>query len=231
MNPLIQILKFQECHHMISAIEISKTYHNSRTAALKNTNIVIDDGSINVIMGKSGSGKSTLLNILSGLIKPSTGTVYMMNKDYYRLSEKEKAQFRGKYFGYVFQSFQLIYELTVYDNIIMPLHITNQKVNEQAVYQLLKDLEIHHYMRSFPSELSGGQQQRVAIARAMIHNPKVIFADEPTGNLDSENSLRVIELLTRLCKKNQTTLLVVTHDKHLIKNPDHLFILKDGKLV
>lgn len=217
---------------ILSTNNLSKIYINGKTKlnALYSISLKIEKGSINVIFGKSGSGKSTLLSLLGGMDFPSNGTMIFNNSDFYSLNENEKAKIRGQNFGYVFQSFNLIPEINVYDNIRLPLIINNKKLNTDYFDEIIYSLNINNKLYSFPYEISGGEQQRVAIARAIVMNPKIVFADEPTGNLDTENSSNISKILLSLNKKFSTTIILVTHEKDLIKNPDQMFFIKDGRV-
>ncbi|WP_078552446.1 ABC transporter ATP-binding protein [Bacillus alkalicellulosilyticus] len=210
---------------------VTKMYPGANAIkALHPTSLNITEGTIHVIMGKSGSGKSTLLNILSGMDEPTKGVVHYLNRDIYKLNDKDQSLLRGKEFGYIFQFFQLIDELSVYDNICLPLLFTKQDFNKEKIRKVATELGIKEKLENFPQELSGGEQQRVAIARAIINQPKIIFADEPTANLDKTNSKRVTELLIHMCKKFNVTLVLVTHEENLISNPDYIYEMEDGNL-
>ncbi|WP_350345159.1 ABC transporter ATP-binding protein [Proteinivorax tanatarense] len=210
---------------------MTKRYSNYESFfALKPTSLTVDSGTINVIYGKSGSGKSTLLNILGGMDAPTQGKVMFENKDLYQLNDKEQSMIRGKRFGFVFQFFHLIPELSVYDNISLPTQFTKEPLEEKDIVTIAKTLGVEQRLTSLPSTLSGGEQQLVAVARALINHPDIIFADEPTGNLDSYNSSKVSELLETLCKERDVTLVLVTHDKDLIQSPDNLYQMEDGNL-
>ncbi|AUJ24876.1 ABC transporter ATP-binding protein [Virgibacillus dokdonensis] len=212
---------------ILQARDISKTYNGY--SVVKSTTFSIREGSIYVIQGKSGSGKSTFLSLLGGMEEPSTGKVYVENESLYDMTDKKRSRIRGELFGFVFQSFQLIPELTVRENIELPLNFI-QKKSKWNLRELTTSLGIERHLDKKPGFLSGGEQQRVAIARALITSPKVIFADEPTGNLDSETTDIIISLLTSLTHTQKLSLVVVTHEKNLIKLPHSLFTIKDGHL-
>lgn len=217
---------------ILSAVNLYKKYQKGNTRnVLKDINLTVNKGTITVIMGTSGSGKTTLLSTIGGLNQPTEGSVYFKQQNIYSLNDKRLAQLRGQHFGFIYQSYNLIHELTVYDNILLPLYLTKQKMNEQKILGLIDSLGLMSVKNNFPTELSGGQQQRVAIARAMIHQPDIIFADEPTGNLDSKNSKNVIDILQKLCHQHEKTLILVTHDKELVKNPDQFLYIKDGQII
>lgn len=211
---------------------ISKIYGTNPNSivALKNTTMEFNVG-IHVITGNSGSGKSTLLSILGGLLIPSTGNVFL-DKDInlYNESDNIQAQIRNNKFGFIFQSYNLIPELNILDNISLPclLSTSRKKCKEKAIY-LAEILGISNNLYKMPNELSGGQQQRAAIARALINEPNIIFADEPTGNLDTKNSINVMELLISML--NNKTLIMVTHNKELIKYSNYSYNMIDGNFI
>ncbi|MED4406613.1 ABC transporter ATP-binding protein [Heyndrickxia coagulans] len=216
---------------LIEASRICKRYNQkSNNMELKETSLSIEKGKIYVIEGKSGAGKSTLLNILGGMEKPTSGKVYYKGKSFYDLKDSDQAAIRGEKYGFVFQSFQLIPELTVKENIELPLIFTNRQEKMDKIAELARHLGIENQLHKLPDFLSGGEQQRVAIARALITEPEIIFADEPTGNLDSATTKKIIHLFTRLCNEKNITLVVVTHEKNLFEFPDNLFLVKNGRL-
>lgn len=216
---------------ILRAEEISKSFNTyNNHLAVKTSSFIVRKGDIYVIEGKSGSGKSTFLSIIGGLEKPSKGKVFFDNKSFYDLTDNEQSWIRGKSFGFVFQSFQLVPELTVKENIELPLNFIKTTTNILDVYELANDLEISKHLDKMPGYLSGGEQQRVAIARALITCPEILFADEPTGNLDQETSKLVINLLTKLSLKNNTSLIIVTHEKNIIKEHHYLYRMDEGVL-
>jgi ABC-type lipoprotein export system ATPase subunit len=217
--------------YIIRATDITKKYNkNSNQNVLKTTQFSIEKGVIYVIEGKSGSGKSTLLNILGGMEKPTQGKVYYKNDSLYDLNDIKQAKIRGEKFGFVFQSFQLIPELTVKENIELPLQFIDNPKNSRNVQELAEELGIISQLHKKPTFLSGGEQQRVAIARALITSPEILFADEPTGNLDQVTSKIIVDILTRLCIQQHVSLVVVTHEKQLFNHPHNLYTMQDGKL-
>ena len=199
--------------------------------ALKDVNIEVSKGEFVAIIGASGSGKSTLLHQVGGVDRPTSGKVIIDNEDIYKLNETKLAIFRRRKIGFVFQSFNLIPVLSVEENIKMPVLLDHQKVDEQYFKDLIKTLKIEERLNHLPSELSGGQQQRVAIARALINKPSIILADEPTGNLDSETSKEIMEMLKLSIKKYNQTAIVITHDLSIAENADRIIKIKDGKVV
>ena len=207
---------------MIKVTNLSHYYN--KDLALKDINLEIKKAQFVSIIGESGSGKSTLLSVLSTLLKPSSGEIVYEDTNYKNL--KNIDNFRRENIGFIFQFHYLINYLSVKENI----NLANKKASKQEILELLKSLGIENLIDKYPNEISGGQRQRVAIARAMINNPKVIFADEPTGNLDSKNSLNVFELFSTLAKKG-TTIIVATHDKNLALKTDITYEVKDGKLI
>ena len=219
---------------MIKLTGINKIYRTNEieTLALENVNLDVIKGEFVSIMGPSGCGKSTLLNILGLLDNPSEGNYYLGDQEVGHLKEKERTQVRKGNIGFVFQSFNLIDELNVFENVELPLTYLKIKASErkQMVTDILKRMNISHRAAHFPQQLSGGQQQRVAIARAVVSNPKIILADEPTGNLDSKNGAEVMQLLTELNKEG-TTIVMVTHSKHDAGFAHRVINLFDGSVV
>lgn len=200
----------------------------SKVVALKDTNIEINKGEITVVIGPSGSGKSTLLHLLAGLDKPTTGRVYINGEDIREMSEKNLARFRRKNIGFIFQFFNLVPILNIEENIKLPLIFDNEKIDEEYIEELMKVLDIKNRRKHLPSEISGGQQQRTAIARALANKPSIIFADEPTGNLDKKNSKEVLELLRSSVKKFNQTLVMITHDSEVANYADRVITIEDG---
>ena len=198
--------------------------------ALDGVSISIEEGEFVAVVGTSGSGKSTLLHLISGLDKPSSGSLTYDGKDIYSYSDKELSAFRRKRIGFIFQQFNLLPVLTAKENIIMPLLLDKQKPDEAYLKQLTELLGIQGRLEHLPHELSGGQQQRVAIARALIAKPDVIFADEPTGNLDSKSGGEVMELLQNVWKKMGKALVVITHDSRIARMANRQFQIVDGVL-
>ncbi len=199
--------------------------------ALDDVSFEVAHGEFVAIVGSSGCGKSTLLNMIGGLDKLTSGEVYINGNNIYEYNNDELTIFRRRNIGFIFQSFNLISTLTVYENITLPLQLDGIEVDEEYLNKLVKFLGIENKLSAFPNKLSGGQQQRVAIARALVSRPSIVLADEPTGNLDTKMSLNVVELLTYLSKEFNQTILMITHDLELVNLVDRVIEIKDGKLV
>ena len=219
---------------MITVNHLSKTFRTEEieTIALNDVSFEIKDGEFVAIMGPSGCGKTTLLNILGLLDNPSGGSYRLLGSEVAGLREKERTKFRKGNIGFVFQSFNLIDELNVYENIELPLRYLNigSAERRQKVTEIMKRMAISHRAKHFPQQLSGGQQQRVAIARAVVAGPKLILADEPTGNLDSKNGREVMKLLKELNGEG-TTIVMVTHSQRDAASADRIINLFDGQIV
>lgn len=218
---------------IIKVENLSKVYgkKDNKVIALDNVNIEVEKGEFVAVIGASGSGKSTLLHQLGGVDRPTSGNVVIDGKNIYKLNEEKLAVFRRRNIGFVFQSFNLIPVLSVEENIKMPALLDHQKVDEEYFNDLIKTLGLEKRLNHLPSELSGGQQQRVAIARALINKPSIILADEPTGNLDSENSKEIMEMLKVSIRKYNQTAIVITHDLDIAENTDRIIKIRDGKVV
>ena len=219
---------------MIKVTELSKIFRTEEieTTALNGVSFEIKKGEFVAIMGPSGCGKSTLLNILGLLDNPSSGSYELMGQEVAQLKERDRTKFRKGNIGFVFQSFNLIDELNVFENVELPLKYLNMSASErkQCVTAMLKRMNISHRAQHFPQQLSGGQQQRVAIARAVISNPNLVLADEPTGNLDSKNGKEVMDLLTELNSEG-TTIVMVTHSPKDASMAQRTINLFDGRIV
>ena len=219
---------------MIKVTNLCKVFRTEEieTTALAGVSFEIKDGEFVAIMGPSGCGKSTLLNILGLLDNPSDGSYELLGQEVGKLKEKDRTKFRKGNIGFVFQSFNLIDELNVYENIELPLRYMNISAAErkEKVTEIMKRMNISHRAQHFPQQLSGGQQQRVAIARACVAGPKLILADEPTGNLDSRNGREVMDLLAELHREG-TTIIMVTHSQHDANYADRIVNLFDGEVV
>lgn len=217
---------------LLEVQSISKTYGDGETAvkALKNVNFSVSKGEFVAVVGESGSGKSTLLNMIGALDIPDFGSVFIDGNDIFSMEERELTVFRRRNIGFIFQSFNLIPELTVEQNIIFPVLLDYQKPNKRYLEELLTVLNLRERRQHLPSQLSGGQQQRVAIGRALITRPSLILADEPTGNLDSQNSSEVIALLKETSKKYEQTIIMITHNQSIAQNADRILQVSDGVL-
>lgn len=211
---------------------LCKTYGKgeAKVDALKNVSFSLNKGEFAAVVGESGSGKSTLLNCIGALGTPTSGSVLMDGQNLFSMKEEKRTIFRRRNIGFIFQSFQLVSELNVEQNIMFPLLLDYRKPDPAEVQEILDLLGLTERSRHLPNQLSGGQQQRVAIGRALITRPKLILADEPTGNLDSKNSQDVIDLLTRASRHYQQTILMITHNKNLTASVDRVFRVTDGVL-
>lgn len=209
---------------------LTKVYgeKENKVVALQPSNVEVNEGDFIAIVGPSGGGKSTLLHLISGLDTPSDGKVFYDGNDIYNLSDKKLSEFRRQKIGFVFQSFNLLPVLTVKENILMPLLIDGQKVNEQYFNEIVTLLGIENRLTHLPNELSGGQKQRTAIARALITNPDILFADEPTGNLDAKSSKEVMTLLEEINQKWNKTIILVTHDMKIAEMAKRKLHIEDG---
>lgn len=219
---------------MISVKNISKKFGrgNSSLLALDDVSFSVQDGEFLVILGQSGSGKSTILNLIGCIDSPTSGTIIVDDVDVTKMSDKQLCVYRNKNIGYVFQSFYLEPAYSVIDNIVLPLTIAGEKrqIKDAKAKELLEKLGLTDKAHAKTSTLSGGQKQRVAIARALVNDPKIILADEPTGNLDSVNGAEVIKILQDICKSGKTVIMV-THNEEHIDIADHIIRLKDGKII
>lgn len=211
---------------------LCKTYGKgeTRVEALKNVSFSMEKGEFAAVVGESGSGKSTLLNCIGALDVPTSGKIYLEGQDFLSMKEQKRTIFRRQNIGFVFQSFQLISELTVEQNIMFPLLLDYQKPDGDRIDEILEILGLTERRHHLPSQLSGGQQQRVAIGRALINKPMLILADEPTGNLDSKSSQDVMDLLIKAARHYQQTILMITHNMNLTTSVDRVFNVSDGVL-
>lgn len=203
----------------------------SAVKALTDVSFSMEKGEFAAVVGASGSGKSTLLNCIGGLDKPTSGSIVLNRENLLSMKEQQRTIFRRRNIGFVFQSFQLIPELNVEQNIIFPLLLDNRRPDRQSVEEIMETLGLSERRGHLPGQLSGGQQQRVAIGRALITKPILILADEPTGNLDSSSSQDVMELLVRASRKYSQTILMITHNRNLTAFVDRVFHVTDGHLV
>ncbi|RHQ98855.1 ABC transporter ATP-binding protein [Peptoclostridium sp. AF21-18] len=217
----------------LEVINLKKYYGKNENIvkAVDGVSLKIEDGKFTAIIGTSGSGKSTLLHCMAGLDKPTDGTVILDGKNIYDYNNEELSEIRRKKFGFIFQSFNLIPVINVYDNIILPILLDGSKPDEEYINSIIKAVGLEEQIKKFPNELSGGQQQRVAIARALSNKPAIIFADEPTGNLDSKTTQDVMSLLKNTVKEFNRTLLMITHDQSIADSADRIITISDGKIV
>ena len=199
--------------------------------ALDDVSFSVPKGQFVAIVGPSGSGKSTLLHILGGVDKATSGSVFIEGTDISMLNETTLAIFRRRQIGLIYQFYNLIPILTVEENMTLPLLLDGQKVSKKKLDNLVEILGLSHRIKHLPSELSGGQQQRVSIGRALMNNPALVLADEPTGNLDSKNSREIVDLLRRINKENNQTIIIITHDEKIALSADRIIAIEDGKIV
>lgn len=216
---------------MIETVDLHRSYRIGRKSieVLHGINMSIHRGQRVFLCGPSGAGKTTLLYTLAGLERPEQGKVHIHGADLYAMGRKEQSRFRNREIGYVFQNYHLLPELTALENVAVPGAIAGNDTTEAAL-RALKRVGLDDRADHLPAELSGGEQQRVAIARAIVNEPKVLFADEPTGNLDSKNSGEIMSILMDLATEHQVTLVVVTHDRNLAKSGDRTLVIQDGSI-
>ncbi|WP_312469272.1 ABC transporter ATP-binding protein [Neobacillus sp.] len=212
---------------------VVKTYGEGETQvqALKGIDLSIYKGEFVTIVGASGSGKSTLLHILGGLDHPTSGNVFIGGENIYNLKDNALSIFRRRNIGFIFQFFNLIPVLNVQENIALPTLLDDKQVDEQYLYEIIQVLGLHERRNHLPSELSGGQQQRVSIGRSLMNKPDIILADEPTGNLDTKNTKEVLGLLKATAKKNNQTVILITHDPAIASNSDRIITVEDGMII
>ncbi|MEQ2385936.1 ABC transporter ATP-binding protein [Faecalibacterium intestinale] len=212
---------------------ICKTYEmdNAPVYALSDVSFTVDKGEFVAIIGASGSGKSTLLHILGGVDRPTSGKVFVDGQDVYEQNEDELAVFRRRQVGLVYQFYNLIPVLTVEENITLPIRLDGRKINKERLKELLSTLKLVKRRKYLPSQLSGGQQQRVAIGRALINAPAIILADEPTGNLDTENTRDIMKLMRESNQAYRQTIILITHDREIAMQADRILEIQDGRLV
>ncbi len=203
----------------------------NQVRAVDHTDLEIERGKFTAIVGRSGSGKSTLLHLIGGLDRPDEGKVWIEGKDIFALKDDRLAEFRRKKIGFIFQNFNLIPSLNVWENIVLPLGLDNRKVRREDVEEVLEKIGIADKKDAMPNALSGGQKQRTAIARALVTSPAMILADEPTGNLDSQTELEVMSLLKSCVKDMGQTLVMITHDEMIAQMSDRMIEIEDGKAV
>lgn len=222
MDPIIKIQNLRKVYRVGA----------ERVVALDNIDLEIERGEICCILGTSGSGKSTLLNMLAGLERPTRGTVTILGTNISKASEKQLAKFRREKVGFIFQSYNLLGSLTALENVALPLTFRKvpKRKREAAAREMLKSVGLAKHIRHRPNQMSGGQQQRVGIARAYVTNPPVVFADEPTGNLDSKTTTEVMEMITAVAREKHQTLIIVTHDREIADYADRILFLIDGRI-
>ena len=209
---------------------LTKIYGDGENAvhALRGLNLTVEKGDFTAIVGTSGSGKSTLLHMLGGLDRPTTGKVMVDGKDIFSLSEEQLTIFRRRKIGFVFQSYNLVPVLNLYENIVLPLELDGKKIDREYIDQIAETLGLKDRLEALPNQLSGGQQQRVAIARALAGTPSIILADEPTGNLDSKTSQDVLSLLKVTSEKFGQTIVMITHNEEIAQMADRIIHIEDG---
>ncbi len=220
---------------MIHVKDIRKVYQmgDEEVVALNRINLKIYKGEICCIFGTSGSGKSTLLNQLAGMEKPTRGEVFIRGESISRMDENQLAGFRQRHIGFIFQAYNLLPTMTAIENVAMPLMFrgVSQKQREQAAEWMLKKVGLSHRLHHYPGQMSGGQQQRAGIARAFVARPEVIFADEPTGNLDSKTTAEIMKMITEFSRRFQQTIILVTHDPEMVRYADRIVRLVDGNII
>ena len=203
----------------------------NKVTALHNADLTVEQGEFAAVVGTSGSGKSTLLHMLGGLDRPTSGKVFVENKDIFSLKDEALTIFRRRKIGFVFQSFNLVPTLNVYENIVLPIQLDGNSVDEDFVHEVISSLGLDNMRDRLPNQLSGGQQQRVAIARALASKPAIILADEPTGNLDSKTSQDVLSLLKVTGQKFSQTIVMITHNEAIAQMADRIVRIEDGRII
>ena len=218
---------------ILETIDLKKTYGKGDTAvnALNGINLKIENGEFTAIVGSSGSGKSTLLHMLGGLDRPTSGKVFVDGKDIFSLDDEELTVFRRRKTGFVFQSYNLVPVLSVYENIVLPIQLDGGRIDRKYMDEVIDTLGLGSKLNSFPNQLSGGQQQRVAIARALGAKPAIILADEPTGNLDSRTRQDVLGLLKISGERFSQTIVMITHNEEIAQTADRIIRIEDGRVV
>ena len=220
-------------HPMLETIDLVKTYGDGdhQIKAIDHTSITVEHGEFVAVVGRSGSGKSTLLHMLGGLDRPDSGQVIISGQDLFSLKDEQLAVFRRRKIGFIFQDFNLIPALNVWENIVLPIGLDGKRVNKDYVLDIIQSIGMEDRLKALPSTLSGGQKQRTAIARALASRPAIILADEPTGNLDSHTEMEVVAMLKSCVAKYGQTLVMITHDETIAQMADRTLIIEDGKVV
>ncbi len=220
-------------HPILETTDLVKYYGDgeSRIRAIDHTSITVDHGEFVAVVGRSGSGKSTLLHMLGGLDRPDSGQVIISGQDLFSLKDEQLAVFRRRKIGFIFQDFNLIPALNVWENIVLPIGLDGKRVNKDYVMDIIQSIGMEERLKALPSTLSGGQKQRTAIARALASRPAIILADEPTGNLDSRTEMEVVAMLKSCVAKYGQTLVMITHDETIAQMADRTLIIEDGKVV
>ncbi len=218
---------------ILQTIDLVKYYGDgeSQVRAIDHTDIEVKNGEFVAVVGRSGSGKSTLLHMLGGLDRPDSGKVLIEGQDIFELKDDELAVFRRRKIGFIFQDFNLIPALNVWENVVLPIGLDGKKVSRDYVMDIIRSIGMEDRLRALPNTLSGGQKQRVAIARALASRPAIILADEPTGNLDSKTEMEVITMLKSCVNKYGQTLVMITHDETIAQMADRVIIIEDGRVV
>ncbi|HJA12484.1 MAG TPA: ABC transporter ATP-binding protein [Candidatus Mediterraneibacter merdipullorum] len=217
---------------IVQTVDLCKYYGKgeNQVRAVQHANLTIQKGEFTAIVGKSGSGKSTLLHMMGGLDTPTSGRVLVRGKDIFSYKEDALAVFRRRKIGFIFQSFNLVSSINVWENIVLPIGLDGRKADEKFIMDIVRTLGLEEKLHNLPNTLSGGQQQRVAIARALASKPDILYADEPTGNLDSRTSEEVIGLLKMSVEKYGQTLVMITHDEDIAQIADRILVIEDGKV-
>ena len=223
----------KETKKILTIRDLVKHYNDggSVVKAVDHIDLEVQKGDFVAIVGKSGSGKSTLLNLIGSLDRPDSGQVIIDGKNVFRMKDEQLAVFRRQKIGFIFQNYNLIPSLNVWENVVLPIGLDNRRVNTAFIEDLLKTIGLSDRKKALPSMLSGGQQQRVAIARAIAAEPAIILADEPTGNLDTKTELEVMSLLKKSVEKFGQTLIMITHDEGIAQTADHIVHLEDGRVI
>ena len=218
---------------VLQTVDLKKYYGEEPniTRALDGVNFSVDDGEFVAVVGTSGSGKSTLLHMMGGLDTPTSGSVFVRDKDLSKMNDEQLTIFRRRNIGFIFQNYNLVPILNVYENIVLPVELDGDTVDQRFMDNIVNMLGLDDKLNNMPNQLSGGQQQRVAIARALISTPAIVLADEPTGNLDSKPSAEVLVLLTRTSEEFHQTIVMITHNNDIARLADRIVRIEDGKIV